>query len=148
VSVAPHTQYEWCLPFNTVIAHSSYFWCEMLYPRFSPFFILFPINSYFLALSNSCQELSLSHVEYRNSICFVCPSLSEDRKRDEHTNSNRLETLCCIPIIHVSLSLSDSDHWRQIKSPHQVTLSCLTLSLSLSLSVSLSLSLSLSPLSE
>jgi hypothetical protein len=67
VSVAPHTQYEWCLPLNTVIkdrsVHASYFWCEMLYPRISTCLFLFLINHYFLPLSHSCEDLQ-KHIDH------------------------------------------------------------------------------------
>jgi hypothetical protein len=63
-----------------------------------------------VSLSWGVFRLSLSHIEYRNSLCFVCPSSSEHRERDEHTNSNTLETLSSMLIIHtptrmVSLTL-------------------------------------------
>ena len=54
----------WC-------ATSSYFWCEMLYPRFSPFFILFLINSYFLPLSNACEDLQ-KYIDHVRMYTYEC----------------------------------------------------------------------------
>jgi len=77
-----------------------------------------PLSTICLSLMRSLSTLSVSYW-IQKLLCFVWPSFSEDRKRDEHTNSNTLETLSCIPIIHtparmVSLSLMWFFHIRFI----------------------------------